>query len=86
MSYYHTGLKLGFCGECKIKIQPRVGKLNMTVIVDTYIHICLAQKSECNGEKQKTKEIEKKWIHYCPGKKVYLGNRVYDNLSKPPTI
>lgn len=69
MSYYHTGLKLGFCGECKIKIQPRVGKLNKTVIVDTYIHICSAQKSECNGEKQKTKEIEKKMDPLLPRKK-----------------
>lgn len=79
MSYYHSGLKLGFCGECKIKIQSRVGKLNKTVIVDTYIHIYLQKKSECSGEKQKMKEIKNGSI--TVQEKVYLGNRAYDKQA-----
>lgn len=85
MSYYHTGLKLGFCGECKIKIQPRVGKLNKTVIVDIYTYI-FATKIWMQWWKAED-EGNKKWINYCPGKKCTLGiGPMTNTLTKPATI
>lgn len=79
MSYYHTGLKLGSCGKRKIKIQSRVGKLNKTVIVDTYVHIYLPHKSECSDEKQKMKEMKNGSV--TAQEKVYLGNRDYEKQA-----